>query len=270
MVANAETISEPDLHGQRRRTSISSAPSVVNFTDHGTLITDQKFETQFGSSDDLFTTHYSLVIERSARNRNYSPSLGRWINQDPAGYINGANTYQFVMSNPAGSVDPSGRVGIGVVGTGSVGGGLVVGGGATGSVGGGLFSSGGVGTFASGGTAVGGPGYAVGAPGNTGQADFFEGAYVGFGGGVFLTNADTVSQLGGPFWQWNMDFWFGSISFAYSHGTWICSLTPFGAGEGFAGTGYSTTTVTGQPGNVFSNPPGYVTDVNGNPQVVPP
>lgn len=172
-------------------------------------------------------------------------------------------------------MDPSGRVGIGVVGTGvvgtgSVGGGLVVGGGATGSVGGGLFSSGGVGTFASGGTAVGGPGYAVGAPGNTGQADFFEGAYVGFGGGVFLTNADTVSQLGGPFWQWNMDFWFGSISFAYSHGTWICSLTPFGAGEGFAGTGYSTTTVTGQPGNVFSNPPGYVTDVNGNPQVVPP
>ena len=43
-----------------------------------------------------------------ARNRNYSPSLGRWINQDPAGYINGANTYQFVESNPAGNVDPWG------------------------------------------------------------------------------------------------------------------------------------------------------------------
>ena len=43
-----------------------------------------------------------------ARNRNYSPSLGRWISQDPAGYINGANTYQFVMSNPVGNVDPSG------------------------------------------------------------------------------------------------------------------------------------------------------------------
>ena len=43
-----------------------------------------------------------------ARNRNYSPTLGRWINQDPAGYINGANTYQFVMSNPVGNVDPSG------------------------------------------------------------------------------------------------------------------------------------------------------------------
>ena len=60
-----------------------------------------------------------------ARNRNYSPSLEsvlrqelksrlstgvahREINQDPAGFINGANTYQFVMSNPVGNVDPEG------------------------------------------------------------------------------------------------------------------------------------------------------------------
>ncbi len=43
-----------------------------------------------------------------ARNRNYSPTLGRWINQDPAGYINGANTYQFVMGNPVNRVDPWG------------------------------------------------------------------------------------------------------------------------------------------------------------------
>ena len=35
-------------------------------------------------------------------------SLGRWINQDPAGYINGANTYQFVESNPVNAVDPLG------------------------------------------------------------------------------------------------------------------------------------------------------------------
>ena len=42
------------------------------------------------------------------RFRNYSPSLGRWINQDPAGYINGANTYQFVVSDPAENVDPWG------------------------------------------------------------------------------------------------------------------------------------------------------------------
>ena len=60
--------------------------------------------------DDLFIDHCSLIFERNARNRNYSPSLGRWINQDPAGYINGANTYQFVESNPANAVDPWGLV----------------------------------------------------------------------------------------------------------------------------------------------------------------
>ena len=43
-----------------------------------------------------------------ARNRNYSPSLGVWISQDPADYINGANTYQMEMSGPVGSVDPLG------------------------------------------------------------------------------------------------------------------------------------------------------------------
>ena len=46
-----------------------------------------------------------LYYERA---RWYSPSLGTWISQDPAGYINGAVTYQFVMGNPVGLVDPTG------------------------------------------------------------------------------------------------------------------------------------------------------------------
>ncbi len=45
-----------------------------------------------------------------ARHRNYSPTLGRWINQDPLQYINGANTYQFVMGSPVNAVDPEGTV----------------------------------------------------------------------------------------------------------------------------------------------------------------
>ena len=43
-----------------------------------------------------------------ARNRNYSPSLGIWISQDPLQYVNGADTYQVEMSEPVGAVDPSG------------------------------------------------------------------------------------------------------------------------------------------------------------------
>ena len=47
------------------------------------------------------------------RNRYYSPSLGRWMEQDPAQYINGANTYQFVNSSPVGNVDAEGLVFLG-------------------------------------------------------------------------------------------------------------------------------------------------------------
>jgi RHS repeat-associated protein len=43
------------------------------------------------------------------RYRDYSPTLGRWMEQDPAQYINGANTYQFVESNPVDRVDPTGQ-----------------------------------------------------------------------------------------------------------------------------------------------------------------
>src|SRR5437588_458005 len=44
----------------------------------------------------------------SQRNRDYSASLGRWGEQDPAGYVDGANLYQFVTSNPLGKQDPLG------------------------------------------------------------------------------------------------------------------------------------------------------------------
>ncbi len=56
-------------------------------------------DTYFPDSD--FSRHY-------ARKRNYSPSIGRSISQDPLQYINGANTYQFVMSNPVNGTDPLG------------------------------------------------------------------------------------------------------------------------------------------------------------------
>ncbi len=37
------------------------------------------------------------------RNHRSAPILGRWMEQDPAQYINGANTYQFVDSSPVGN-----------------------------------------------------------------------------------------------------------------------------------------------------------------------
>ncbi len=43
------------------------------------------------------------------QHRNYSPSLGTWTSQDPLQYINGADTYQYMGSDPVGNVDPSGE-----------------------------------------------------------------------------------------------------------------------------------------------------------------
>jgi len=39
---------------------------------------------------------------------SYSPTLGRWLEEDPEGYVNGANHYQTDLSNPVALVDPMG------------------------------------------------------------------------------------------------------------------------------------------------------------------
>ena len=40
--------------------------------------------------------------------RDYSVTLQRWVQSDPAGYVDGANTYQFVRSSPADQTDAAG------------------------------------------------------------------------------------------------------------------------------------------------------------------
>jgi RHS repeat-associated protein len=40
--------------------------------------------------------------------RDYNPALGTWMEQDPAGYINGLNRYQAFGDRPLSMVDPSG------------------------------------------------------------------------------------------------------------------------------------------------------------------
>lgn len=41
----------------------------------------------------------------SVRNRMYHPTLGRWIQRDPAGYVDGENLYGYVSDNPASDLD---------------------------------------------------------------------------------------------------------------------------------------------------------------------
>ncbi|MEM0466090.1 MAG: RHS repeat-associated core domain-containing protein [Candidatus Thermoplasmatota archaeon] len=48
--------------------------------------------------------------------RSYSPSLGRWLQRDPLGYVDGLNLYQYVGSNPMSFIDPYGLWGEGTYG----------------------------------------------------------------------------------------------------------------------------------------------------------
>ncbi|MCW5757579.1 MAG: hypothetical protein KIT54_10120, partial [Phycisphaeraceae bacterium] len=42
------------------------------------------------------------------RNRVYKSDLGRWVQRDPAGYVDGASLYEYVRSSPVGMRDPIG------------------------------------------------------------------------------------------------------------------------------------------------------------------
>jgi RHS repeat-associated protein len=45
----------------------------------------------------------------TVRFRTYSPTLGRWLERDPAGYVDGMDLYEYVRGGPTAAVDPSGR-----------------------------------------------------------------------------------------------------------------------------------------------------------------
>jgi RHS repeat-associated protein len=44
------------------------------------------------------------------RRRQYSPYLGRWLQQDPLGYVDSYNLYQYCHSSPVNYIDPTGEI----------------------------------------------------------------------------------------------------------------------------------------------------------------
>ncbi|HRJ79811.1 MAG TPA: RHS repeat-associated core domain-containing protein, partial [Planctomycetota bacterium] len=55
-----------------------------------------------GGRQDAATGHLHF------RHRDLDTLLGRWVQQDPAGYVDSNSLFEFVRSNPASSLDPSG------------------------------------------------------------------------------------------------------------------------------------------------------------------
>jgi RHS repeat-associated protein len=56
----------------------------------------------FNDESGLYTVRY----------RSYSPTLGRWLERDPAGYVDGMGLYEYVRGGPITAVDPSGQVAV--------------------------------------------------------------------------------------------------------------------------------------------------------------
>jgi hypothetical protein len=129
---------------------------------------------------------------------------------------------------------------------------------ATASAGSGYFrdSAGNVttGNFVSGGAFVGSPLAYVSAV-NTNQSPWALGAFAGVGRGLFITNANSVCNLKGPFNQYNLDL--GPVGFSFSigsDGTWVFSITA-GPGGIASASGYPTTTEVSVPAPVVTQRP---------------
>ena len=205
------------------------------------------------------------------RARYYNPNTGRFLSEDPLEFDGGdVNLYRYVWNAPTDFVDPTGQIGFGVsAGVAAEGGLVVVGTGAQGSVGAGGFvntSNGNVsaGAFKSGGAFAGGVvpvlgSWGVSAPSQPSNANWAFGAYAGGGAGLWLSNANSVGDLSGPFYttSFNLAWKFRALTLNLSVGKNACGQTiwifnyggplgniPTGGGFGGSLSGYNTNTVT--------------------------
>ena len=193
------------------------------------------------------------------------------ISEDEALFLSGAGSFTFgdwlsesggiTTSEGLGSLSPGGddsndqswsifdSGGFGIIGGGSasIGEGMGLGGTASGGLGGFWGGDRHFGSFMTAGGFAGGANEGWAYPGFPEQGvNGTYGAYAGLGLGAFLTNANSSSQLGGPFDVSIFNFAVGEFQIATSGPIWQMSLT-FGPGGGMGYSHYTTNT-WGDPG----------------------
>ncbi len=83
-----------DPYGQTYITDVNGAPRATSHYGNPWMWTGQRYDAVTG----LY--HFTF--------RTYSPTLGRWLQRDPLGYVDGVNLYEYVQSNALHWRDPLG------------------------------------------------------------------------------------------------------------------------------------------------------------------
>lgn len=76
----------------------------VNLASTGTIETPFRYVGEWGYYAD------QEVNANYVRRRAYKPADGRWMSEDPAGYVDGPNQYLYVRNNPVNHLDASGLI----------------------------------------------------------------------------------------------------------------------------------------------------------------
>ena len=100
----------------RRWASLDERNSVIALTDGSGNLTDINRYNEYGvpqttnSTMDQYTGQLWMAgaALQYSKARVYSPSLGRFLQMDPAGYADSANLYAYVLNDPVNATDPTG------------------------------------------------------------------------------------------------------------------------------------------------------------------